>query len=155
MHSTKCKTCRCMEDLFSNHKNTLGSLHRVIEYLEKYGSSTIFRDVKRAVNFYRIEKSEEEVTSRWKDKYRRELKKVSFSCSGDGANNYKPTWTYFEMMGFLKDVMTPAVKSGNLSTCHQSDDKIDVEIEDDDTRDTDIEVPPSTSITSNVSEKQP
>ncbi|CAH0562774.1 unnamed protein product [Brassicogethes aeneus] len=99
--------------------------------------------------------SEEEVTSRWKDEYRRELKKVLLPCSGDGPNNYKPSWTYFEMMGFLKDVMTPAVKSGNLSTCHQSEDKIDVEIEDDDTRDTDIENPPSTSITSNVSEKQP
>lgn len=50
------------------------------------------------------------------------------SRSGDGANSKSSSWPYFEMMSFLKDLMTPATKYGNLSSSQQDDNS---EVEED------------------------
>ncbi|KAF5279661.1 hypothetical protein FQR65_LT15318 [Abscondita terminalis] len=85
-----------------------------------------------------------------------EILDISIFRSGDPANHYKSNWPYFDMMSFLKDLLTPAVKSGNLprldelsqddeTTCGVEGDKDDETDTRSDMDLTDVNSPPSVS----------
>ncbi|XP_031333932.1 uncharacterized protein LOC116163943 [Photinus pyralis] len=107
-----------------------------------------------------VSRLKETVAARWKnkkDKYRRELKQVPVLRSGAPADHYKSNWPYFDMMSFLKDLLIPGVKSGNLPSLDESsqvDENIcDLEGDKDDETDTQSDMdttyvnsPPSVSV---------
>ena len=76
--------------------------------------------------------------------------------SGASSDHYKSNWPYFDMMSFLKDLLIPAVKSGNLprldepsqddeTTCDLEEDKDDETNTRSDMDPTDVYSPPSVS----------
>ncbi|XP_050302040.1 transcription factor Adf-1-like [Anthonomus grandis grandis] len=64
--------------------------------------------------------SKEAAKKRWKslrDVFRNELKKLAKPKSGDETPlNFSSKWTYFKILWFLKDQMTPRQLTGNLPT---------------------------------------
>ncbi|XP_050299105.1 uncharacterized protein LOC126737995 [Anthonomus grandis grandis] len=64
--------------------------------------------------------SKEAAKKRWKslrDVFRNELKKLPKPKSGDETpSNFSSKWTYFKILWFLKDQMTPRQLTGNLPT---------------------------------------
>lgn len=51
-----------------------------------------------------------------KDKFRIELKNLPECRSGSEAQEYKGKWPFFDMMQFIKGIMTPNATQGNLET---------------------------------------
>ncbi|KAG5872352.1 hypothetical protein JTB14_006041 [Gonioctena quinquepunctata] len=128
-------------------------------YKNKNVRDRLLTEVAQILGIYK-----ETVAARWKnkkDKYRRELQKIPVSHSGDAAKTYKSTWPYFDMMSFLKDQVTPALKYGNSPTLEQSqEDVMHSDIEDDRT-DTQLAIdpcvvvsPPSISTASTHSQEE-
>ncbi|XP_063365979.1 uncharacterized protein LOC134654468 [Cydia amplana] len=74
--------------------------------------------------------SVEQIKRKWKnlkDNYRKELKKLSTSRSGDpGTGDDTSPWKHFNQMSFLKDDMIPAEGDSNL--VENEDEELDVSV---------------------------
>lgn len=71
--------------------------------------------------------------SKWKnikDHYRKELKKIPPTRSGDAATDCVSTWKHFRQMSFMKDQIQPSRSESNITTHLTSDSG-----ENDDTQD--------------------
>ncbi|CAK1549120.1 unnamed protein product [Leptosia nina] len=97
-----------------------------------------------------------DLKKKWKnlrDIYRKELKKIPKSRSGDPSLDYEPSWKYFSMLGFLKDECMPLIAESNM-------DEGDSEVAENGNNDITIEVinplrSPSPTRTSSPIEQSP
>lgn len=72
------------------------------------------------------------IKKKWKntkDNYRKELKKIPQTRSGDPASNYESHWKYFNQMAFMKDQIQPTRNESNIITnfSNDSDDNEDTQ----------------------------
>jgi hypothetical protein len=77
---------------------------------------------------------------RIRDKFVRELKKVNKRLSGDSGPPYRPSWEYYDVLGFLVDTVKHRRTDTNfLSQQEDANDRCRDDNNDDDADDDDID----------------
>lgn len=59
-----------------------------------------------------------------KDHYRKELKKIPPTRSGDAANDFVSSWKHFRQMSFMRDQIQPSRSESNITTELTSDSDV-------------------------------